>query len=394
LVKVILNSKVHVCLLRLIFIDNYLITVDLSSAWDWKTNISQKALVKNPNPNTGTSPPVKIRGALYQGLTTDPNIYLFGGTTQWINTSFPGWAQPGEAPTPDSPQYGLWSYDAENGTWFQYDVTTASPEPPSSGAWTDAPDKGLAFYLNGEVDNGTSSEEWQLGNVKIFQEGLIVLDLAAGTAKNFSTGDVVGNLPRTRGSLSYLPSVGPEGILVAIGGTYKAADRWDSEETANYVSMSTIDVFDINSYYHNASTWYKQNATGNIPPARAEFCSVVVSAPDNSSHNIYVYGGRGPGNQYYDDIYTLSLPSFTWTLMYGPGVSPRYGHTCHLVGTRTMLTVGGLTPAGIKGNTKACDWEYRSVAVLDTATMGWGSVFDPNLPPYVVPDVLAKTIGG
>jgi len=34
------------------------------------------------------------------------------------------------------------------------------------------------------------------------------------------------------------------------------------------------------------------------------------------------------------------------------------------------------------------------VSVLDVATMCWGSVFDPNLPAYTVPDVLAKTIGG
>jgi hypothetical protein len=244
------------------------------------------------------------------------------------------------------------------------------------------------------VDNGTSSEEFLLGNVKNFQQGLVVLDTTSVTAKNLSTNDIIGNQPRTRGSLSYVPSIGQKGVLVALGGTYKTADQHDSEEFANYVSMDSVDIFDIDSYYHNTSTWYKQNVTGNIPPVRAEFCSIVVSASDNSSHNIYVYGGRGPNDQYYDDVYALSLPSFTWTLMYGPGVSPRYGHTCHLVGTRTMLTVGGLTPAGIKGNTNACDWEYKSVSVLDVATMGWGSVFDPNLPAYAVPDVLAKTIGG
>jgi hypothetical protein len=390
--KVSFQNQSHPHYLCLFCTDNYLIAVDLSSAWDWKTNISETSLVKTPNPLTGTSPPVKIRGALYQGSANDPNIYLFGGTTQYLNTSFSGWKQPAGAPNPDAPQYGLWSYNTENKTWAQYNVTSASPEPPSSGAWTEAPDQGLAFYFNGEMDNGTSILTLPLGNAKIFLEGLIVIDTATGTAKNLSTTAVVGNQPRTRGSLSYAPSVGPKGILVAIGGTYKSADDYDSEETPNYVSMSEIDIFDINSYYQNTSTWYKQNATGDIPPARAEFCSVIISPPDNSTHNIYVYGGQGPNNQYYDDAYVLSLPSFTWTLVYGPSISPRYGHTCHLVRTRTMLTVGGATPEGAA--TDSCDWEYKSVAIFDMTAVQWGSVFDPNLPAYAVPDYVAATIGG
>lgn len=61
--------------------NNYLIVVDLSQDWDWKINISEVAYNMTMNPVTGTFPPQVIDGVLYQGRESDPNIYLYGGTT-------------------------------------------------------------------------------------------------------------------------------------------------------------------------------------------------------------------------------------------------------------------------------------------------------------------------
>lgn len=44
--------------------DNYLIAINLNEPWDWKQNITENAIVKKPNPATGTSVPVLVRGAL------------------------------------------------------------------------------------------------------------------------------------------------------------------------------------------------------------------------------------------------------------------------------------------------------------------------------------------
>jgi hypothetical protein len=70
-----------------------------------------------------------------------------------------------------------------------------------------------------------------------------------------------------------------------------------------------------------------------------------------------MYAGRDPTNVnravYYDDIYVLSLPSFTWIKVFS-GKIPRFGHTCHLVGGRQMLTVGGHNK-----NPNSCDWEKK-----------------------------------
>ncbi|KAF1345085.1 hypothetical protein BDV97DRAFT_40787 [Delphinella strobiligena] len=364
--------------------NEYLIEIDLSQPWDWQTKITEKALRKSANPDTMTMPPSLANGAMYRGLENDPNIYIYGGTTSYQNVSFPGFVRP----MPET--YSLWSYHTGTSRWDQYDITSGSPWRPSNGAYTEAPDQGLSFYFNGELDSGSSPKTQPIGDhVKIFLEGMIVIDTRSKTATNLSTSLVSSDQPRTRGSLSYISAIGNNGILVAFGGTYKPVDDLDSEETANFLDMSEVCVFDIESYYDNSSTWYTQNATGDIPASRAQFCSVVVSAADNSSHNIYIYGGLGQSNQYFDDIYVLSIPSFTWTKVYGPGESPRFSHTCHLVGNRQMLTIGG-----ILGSSNACDWETKGVGVLDLSTITWGSVYTPHNGTYQVPDKVLATIGG
>lgn len=53
--------------------------------------------------------------------------------------------------------------------------------------------------------------------------------------------------------------------------------------------MDEIDIFDISSYYNAslpAGTWYKQTTSGDTPDPRVDFCLVVASAPDGSSHNM------------------------------------------------------------------------------------------------------------
>ena len=60
--------------------------------------------------------------------------------------------------------------------------------------------------------------------------------------------------------------------------------------------MSEVNIFDVEAVTTTESIpgggWYTQTITGEAPPSRVDFCVVVVSAPDNSSFNIYMYGGK------------------------------------------------------------------------------------------------------
>jgi hypothetical protein len=102
-----------------------------------------------------------------------------------------------------------------------------------------------------------------------------------------------------------------------------------------------------------------------------------------------MYGGRNQDNLF-DSIHVLTIPSFTWIKIY-EGKSPRFGHTCHVVGNRQMITVGGVNDTVLN---RGCDWETRSVAIYDLATLTWGSVFDANAQPYFVPGKVSVVIGG
>lgn len=157
------------------------------------------------------------------------------------------------------------------------------------------------------------------------------------------------------------------------------------------MTFDEIDFLDVSSIADDSrnATWFVQRAAGEIPPPRTDFCLVTASAKDNSSHNIYLYGGKG-AREAYDDVYVLSIPSFTWKRVYR-GDSPRYGHTCHLTGHRQMLTVGGMAS---DEPMPSCDRERAGVAVFDMTDLEWRSVYSPSAPAYQVPGPIVQTIGG
>ena len=211
-------------------VDEDIITVDLSHDWDWKENISITALAKPGRPQLSTSPPVVSRGALYYGSDDDPNVYLWGGTTSYINTSFPGFV----APLPIT--YTMWSYNTQSKIWDHYDMSDNIQYRPSAGAYAEVRDQHLSFWLNGQIDNGSTSQTMQLGSsTKIFLEGLIIIDHHNQTMKNISTSALTGDKPRTRGKMQYITGVGPNGIIVLMGGNQKVVTDSSDESLGDLV---------------------------------------------------------------------------------------------------------------------------------------------------------------
>jgi hypothetical protein len=163
--------------------------------------------------------------------------------------------------------------------------------------------------------------------------------------------------------------------------------------TSYQIDFATVDLFDIGSYFRDPDsngTWYSQKTTGEVPKARIDFCTVAISAPDNSSHHIYLYGGIDPiTNTAFDDVLILTLPSFIWTNVWPIGEAPRWGHNCHVAGKRQMITVGGNNTNGL-----TCDWEVKGVAVWELTSLTWGSVFLNNLTEFQVPQKVLSATGG
>jgi hypothetical protein len=65
--------------------------------------------------------------------------------------------------------------------------------------------------------------------------------------------------------------------------------------------------------------------------------------------------------------------------------------TCHTVGNRQMITVGGSNTSKISDN---CDAADHGLAVFDLTDLTWGSVYDAKAPAYGVPQEVINLVGG
>ena len=211
----------------LMLTDEYMITVDLSLLG---LGLAKSAFSITANPTTGSLPPQVVRGTMYHGSQGDDGIYLYGGTTSYANTSFPGW----QPPTPST--YTLWSYDTRSRKWTHYNIEQSAPYRPSNGAAAEAVEQGLAFYFNGELDSGSSQGIDIMNLTSVFVSGMVVVNTTDQTARNLSTAQVSIDQARARGRMQYVPGIGEKGILVLIGGSTFPANQLNNMNSGNFVS--------------------------------------------------------------------------------------------------------------------------------------------------------------
>jgi hypothetical protein len=212
-------------------VGKYIFEIDMSTPWDATINFTEKRIGRFGNSAMGANPPNMVRGALYRGLAQDRKLFTFGGSTFLANQSDPDWKQP------DSDEYSLWSYDTEAMTWDQYDITYAVTRRPNWGAAAEAISLGIAFFLNGQVDRGSSSvlystTEYINGTLTnetndqiTYLGGMVIIDLATQIARNVST-DTLG-APRIAGGLVHGLKFGKtrNGTLVTFGGMRSANEK-------------------------------------------------------------------------------------------------------------------------------------------------------------------------
>ncbi|KAK5013024.1 hypothetical protein LTR39_003853 [Cryomyces antarcticus] len=194
---------------------------------------------------------------------------------------------------------------------------------------------------------------------------------------------------RAEGVMVYLPA-SERGLLVYFGGIL---DPYKNGTTVGS-AMSTIYIFDIVS-----NSWYTQTASGDIPQMRRRFCAGATWAEDQSSYNIYLYGGFGmpPNTTGFDDVYILTIPSFTWIKWYptkpGPG-RPHGDLSCNVIDRDQMLVIGGTFEQD-----QDCDaatvWGTHNLNLGENgpAKAMWES-FWPNITKYSVPPEIIAQVGG
>lgn len=114
----------------------------------------------------------------------------------------------------------------------------------------------------------------------------------------------------------------------------------------------------------------------------------------------YLYGGAGEeeGSVGFDDIYILTLPTFTWIKMYpdtnGTGSYPHHSMTCNVVNKAQMFIHGGFFPLN-----NDCDVPDQfglhdvSLGRQNKDKSPW-MLFEPDLTKYAVPTDVISVVGG
>jgi hypothetical protein len=260
-------------------IDPFMLQLDLGKSWDWQKNISWLSFETTPNPGTGASvKQAMVSGAMFHGSYSSPSVWTYGGTIFRGNETFLDSVSP-YAFYDQSNVYPLWSFSNDTQTWNQFDIGTLTT--PSYGSSTESPDQGLAFYLHGRTDNGTSIGAKYSGDVQTLLDGMIVIDMVRRSSNNISTAGMKDPQPRLGGSLEYVPGLGSSGVLVSLGGkVFDGSKTITSQSQGRLLSFDNVDVFDLASYSPSNSngTWFSQATSGDIPPARIDACTVLASS--------------------------------------------------------------------------------------------------------------------
>jgi hypothetical protein len=369
----------------------------LTSGWQ----ISSPTLKSLPQPS---GPPPVSNGFLWNSHDT---LYLYGGEYS---------DNPEASPVP----YSLWSYNIPSSEWQEQSdpktVDNVAVERSAEGSGVNIPSLGRGMYFGGHVDRFTTPG-WDISIPRVYLRSLLEFifpgssDPAVhnnqpagsdGVWRNITDGGIqesAGFTERADGVLVYVPGYGEQGILLGLaGGTNKT-----------YTQMNVIDVYDI-----AGQTWYKQATSGPSPDLRVNPCAIATSAADGSSVQVHLFAGQKLlpyGNQeQFDDMWILSIPSFTWIQVdtSGQSVPPgRSGHTCNVWNSQ-MIVVGGYV-----GEDLSCD--SPGVYVFNTSSLKWNTKYaalkganDVNQQKaqekdtsalqgsygYVVPDAVREVIGG
>ncbi|KAL8782225.1 MAG: hypothetical protein Q9213_005591 [Squamulea squamosa] len=338
---------------------NDFFTVDLTKSWD----IAAPSIKGLPQPS---GPPAVANGFLWNSYDS---LWLYGGI---VSDSPPAVPEP----------FTLWEYQIKSGKWVEHrnpktskgnnsDSGNQPVQRTGEGAGISIPELGRGFYFAGHLDAFTTPG-WSVQTPRLYLKSLLeftfpgytndgVEALAGGKPagsdgvwRNVTEGGIQDQAKfpsRADGSLVHVPGFGAKGILLSIGGG----------EEKSFSQMNVIDVYDIAT-----STWYKQATSGPSPKLRVNPCAVAASAPDGSSTNIYMYGGQNliPYGQQiqYDDMWVLTVPSFTWVEVNtdGQSVPPaRVGASCSIWDGQ-IVVVGGYT-----GPDLSCDSGFYVFSAKD-----------------------------
>ena len=307
-----------------------------------------------------------VAGGVLWADDVNKNFYLYGG-------EFSSVPQP----------FQLWLYDTILNQWNQTAQPSTQVNRLSYGGSVAVSQMAAGFWYGGYLNNRTNPG-WN--SVQQATSQLIKYDFNTNGFSNSTGPDAIG---RAEGSMNFIPA-SAAGVLVYFGG----AQYPYGNSTAVGQDMSQILLYDIGD-----SKWYTQSATGDIPANRRKFCSGAAWAKDQSSYNIYLYGGFGFGENAtgFDDVYILSMPTFTWIKWYPTEAGTPYPHgdlSCTVIGGNQMIVMGGNFTNDTICDVPSIQGQHNLNLGKDDPTNAKWVSFQNNITGYNVPSEIIAVVGG
>lgn len=364
-------------------------TIDLSRPFSNADTSIWGQIPKNGTALASSAPSLNDGSMFSDGSS----LYLFGGAISMA----PG--APGIPPT-----NALYRYNLGQGQWTQMNPGGDPIQRVLIGMSVQSSTTAVGYYLGGAVSplsNPTFNA--QANSTPYLVEGLVTFDEKSATFKNSSTSQMNEDGTVAEGYLALIESLGSQGVLITFGGFKDIAGSPSGLESSNLADPSfQLPLVNVSVYDIGNGTWYQQSTTGDIPPWRYMGCSVTVSAPDQSSHSIYVFGGWGNSFGGSDgNVYVLSIPSFRW-IRVNEDSNRRSRHSCNLMGNHTMLVVGGVQPNGqqvMPPDASGCDMSpmfAQGLGIFSLNNHTWATNYDPSegAAPYEIHPSISNVIGG
>ncbi|KAI9733699.1 MAG: hypothetical protein M1834_003302 [Cirrosporium novae-zelandiae] len=297
--------------------------------------------------------------------------------------------------------YERYQYGPYRASWAQGFISETLPTGNltryiTNGAGVSIPNENMGYYFSGMRGENWGIIESDDVSADIVANSLISINMTVMRDATWSNSTLPSYVPgRANAEIVWIP-ISESGILIVIGGVINPEAIYPGGLNDSQISQSrntspgfmlNLPVYDIAS-----QKWYFQSTSGTAPDQLTQFCSVVATANDNSSFNIYIYGGYNGYNTEdipSDDVYILSIPSFHWVKAYsGNGTHGRRGHKCALVYPNQMFVVGGqyMDPTTcVEG----------ILQVFNLNSLEFQDTYDPTIwDNYEVPDVVTNIIGG
>ncbi|CAH0051150.1 unnamed protein product, partial [Clonostachys solani] len=331
--------------------------IDISKSWDPKDAKFLKLASET-----------RKKGVYRSGFVADENkqaIYLWGGRRDIKPLDRQLWKL-----VPDGNGNGTWSSEITTGI--------AGLVSTESSAHTVA--QGLGFWFGGGINELTERTS-NAAAIGTSVSGYVTYNFTAKTWTNHT--DVPDAIKSPwAATATYIPDVGPNGVIVLIGGL-------SSTNSPLAIDFGTIYLMDPVTM-----VWYNQKASGHLPARRMDHCAVGVQG-DNNTYEIFMYGGARDASDEagkdtpFGDVWVLSLPGFVWHQADGAGINPRTHHACVRAGNRQMLSIGGVNTTGSDGmSTK--DSLPQGLGIFDMTRMEWKETYNADAEPYATPEIIKK----